>query len=152
MKAAQILESGLAGAATLTLLSDTLGKLNHGSSAKKAFHKKGIIRHLKKSADKKGFKAVKIYVRTASELLGMIGSLGLTGLNRKKYAPLRGAILGALAGAAVAFLQNNEVTEAGISREVWKKRVTTIAMYTVAGIIASKAARLVNKKDKKHKK
>ena len=84
MKAAQILESGLAGAATLTLLSETLNKINSNSPNTNLFHRKGIVRHLKKGMRKKGFKAVKMYVSVAAELLSIAGALGISGLGKKK--------------------------------------------------------------------
>ena len=148
MKAAQILESGLAGAATLTLLSETRNKINSNSPNTNLFHRKGIVRHLKKGMRKKGFKAVKMYVSVAAELLSIAGALGISGLGKKKNAVLQGGLAGALTGTAVAFLQNVPENESD-NNELWRKRLVTIALYILGGLVAGKVVQAMNKKKKK---
>jgi hypothetical protein len=148
MKAAKILQSGLTGAATLTLLSEALNTVDSNAPNTNFFHKKGIVRHLKKGMHQKGFKAVKMYITLASELLSMAGVLGISGLGKKKNAVLRGGLVGALAGTAVAFLQNRPEDETEKS-ELWKRRMVTIALYILGGLVAGKAVQVIKKKKKK---
>ncbi|MCF6407176.1 hypothetical protein L3C95_30045 [Chitinophaga filiformis] len=147
MKAAEILESGLTGAATITLLSKTLGSLNPKTPDVNLFNKKGIVRRIKRNIHKNGFKAVKGYVKLAGQLLSMAGAMGLAGFGKKKNAALTGAMLGALSGTAVAFLQNkpDEETE---EKDLWTKRLVTIVLYILGGLVAGKAMKYFSKKSK----
>ncbi|MGN6491264.1 MAG: hypothetical protein ACTHLE_04655 [Agriterribacter sp.] len=148
MNVAKVLESGLTGAATLTLLQETLDQLDPKAPNSKLLHKRGIIRHLKHATERKGMKAVKGYVKVAAELLGILGYYGLSGLGKRKNAVLRGGVLGAIAGAAVAFTQNNENEETP-DADVWRKRIVTVALYILGGLIAGKTAEYIKKKKKK---
>jgi hypothetical protein len=147
MNAEKILEGGLTGAATLTLLSKTLSKIDSKSTGIERFGKKGIVRQIKKKVQKKGFKAVKAYIQLASELLGMAGALGLAGINKKKNMVLKGGLLGGLAGIAVAFLQNDENNTE--EKDQLKNKLVTVSLYIIAGLIAGQAARSLIKKKKK---
>ena len=151
MKAASILKNGLTGAATLTLLRETLDTADPGNSKVLPLHKKGVFRQLKKASQKKGMGAVKGYVDLAARLLGMVGYMGVTALGKKKNTLLRGGMLGALAGVA-AILMNDNDDPAVSSQELWRKRVITMALYILGGLVAGGAIKLINNGKKKSKK
>lgn len=149
MKLAKILESGLTGAATLTLLQETIDHLDPDAPRTHLLHKKGIIRDIKKGIRKKGFGAVKMYVKIAGELLGMAGYMGLAGIGKKKNALLRGGLLGALAGGAAAFMQDPKNEDPANPMAIWRKRAITLALYIIGGLMAGKAVQYFSKKKKK---
>jgi|SRR5688572_11102647 len=150
MKTASILENGLTGAATLTLLRETLDKVDPDNSGAYPLHKKGILRKLKKVSHKKGMGAVKGYVKLAAQLLGMVGYMGVTALGKKKNTLIRGGVLGGLAGIA-AVLMNTPNDPAVSDEEVWRKRITTVVLYILGGLVAGGAIRLFAKGKKKKK-
>ena len=151
MKAASILKNGLTGAATLTLLRETLDKADAGNSNVYPLHKKGVFRELKKVSHKKGLGAVKGYVNLAARLLGAVGYMGVTAPGRKKNTLLRGGILGALAGTAAILMSDGDDPTVS-SRELRRKRVTTMALYILGGLVAGGAIKLINNGKKKSKK
>ena len=151
MKAASILKNGLTGAATLTLLRETLDKADPDNTNVYPLHKKGVFRELKKASQKKGMGAVKGYVNLAARLLGMVGYMGVTALGKKKNTLLRGSILGALAGAAAILMSSND-DPAVSSQELWRKRITTMVLYILGGLVAGGAIKLINSGKKKNKK
>ena len=150
MNAAKILKNGLTGAATLTLLRETLDEAGSENSKVYPLHKKGVFRQLKKVSQKKGMGAVKGYVNLAARLLGMVGYMGVTAVGKKKNTMLRGGMLGGLAGAA-AILMSNDDDPTVSSKELWRKRVITLALYILGGLVAGGAIKLVNNGKKKGK-
>jgi hypothetical protein len=152
MKIANVLESGIAGAATLTLLRETLDHMDPKVSGTSFFQKKGVIRELKKSMHKKGIGGVKIYIKLAAELLGLAGVLGLSSLGKKKNALLRGVLLGGITGVVAVLVNDNADKEKDPSltdQEIWRKRIVTVALYMLGGLIAGGAVNMIKKRKKK---
>jgi hypothetical protein len=74
-----------------------------------------------------------------------VGYFGITGLSRKKNAILRGALLGALTGVGVTFLNDKNDSEVGKK----SNEIITILLYTLGSLIAGAAIKKINKKGKK---
>jgi hypothetical protein len=156
MKLASVIEGGITGATTLSLIQEALHKID-SESPRPLLHKSGVIKKIKKSSGKKG--SAKLYVTLAGELLAAASYFGLTGLGKKKNAVLRGGILGATAGLASAFL-NNEKEENGQmhglhngtlpsendENDETKKMLLNVLLYTAGGMLAGAAVKKVNKR------
>ena len=94
--------------------------------------------------------ATKLYVEMASEIIALAGYMGLTGLGKKKNVLLRGASLGAIAGLlAVIINAEDEIDLKNTNRDILRKQIETIALYTLGGLAAGGAIKMVNKKKKK---
>jgi len=152
MNIASVLEGGLTGASTLSLIQETLHKID--PKAPRAFlHKSGVIKKLKKQAGKKGGHSNKLYIKLAGELLGSATYFGLSGLGKKKHAVLRGALLGATAGLGAAFLNEDEATADAAAQngkhlsheEDIKKKIMTVALYTAGGMLAGMTVKRIKK-------
>ncbi|MCW3089929.1 MAG: hypothetical protein JWP81_998 [Ferruginibacter sp.] len=128
MKLAKVLESGITGATTFTMLRETLDNIT--PNGQRFLHKKGMLRQLKKATNKKGGDAAKIYIKLAAELLGLIGSMGISSLGKKKNIVLRGAVLGGLAGSVSLLVNSDKEDVPEVDQnELWRKRIITIALY-----------------------
>ena len=151
MKLSNVIEGGLAGVSTLTLMQEALHKFDH-NAPRPLFRN---VRRIKKWKDVKGSKRGKFYIQLAGDLLSNAAFFGLSALGKKKNAVLRGAVLGALAGCGTILLNDdasdnpfsNEMTNES-RREKIKDILITLGLYTAGGVIAG----VIVKKGKKVKK
>jgi hypothetical protein len=155
MKLATALESGITGAATLTLLREALDHFDPEGSPGSFFQKKGIIRELKKTKDKKGVDAIEAYIKIAAETISLAGYMGLSALGKRKNAILRGGALGGVAGLIAVLINNvsSENDDSVTDKDVLRQKVMTIVLYILGGLIAGGAVKMLKKKkNKKNKK
>ena len=147
MKLANVLESGITGAATLTVLREALDQVDPKGPNRSFLQKKGIIKQLKKSTHKKGIDAVKLYIKLATELLGVAGYMGLSALGKKKNSMLRGAALGGIAGIVSVLLNdmNKDQDPTLTDAEIWRNRITTVALYILGGLVAGATVKMIRK-------
>lgn len=152
---ADVLEGGIAGVSTLSLIQEALGKWD-SKEPKTALHQSDAIRQLQKGK-KKGRKSKELYVNLAGELLGHAGLFGLTGLGKKKNAVLRGGLLGAAAGLAIAFLDDDNTDNrqqayhadgrmVDAEEEAIRRKIITVVLYTLGGVVAGAAIKAINGK------
>lgn len=154
MKIADVLEGGIAGVTTLSLIQEALGKID-GGEPHTLLHKSDTIKQLQKGK-KKGRKSKELYVNFAGELLGHAGLFGLSGLGKKKNAVLRGGLLGAAAGLAIAFLDDdNDTSQQAIHADgrmydaegdALRQKIITVTLYTLGGVLAGAAIKAMNNK------
>lgn len=155
MKLANVIEGGVAGATTLTLLQEALHSIDT-KSPRPFFHKSGVMKKLKKSSGKPQQQS-KLFITLAGELLANAAYFGLGGLGKKKNAVLTGGLLGTAAGLGVAFLagaETNHTTENANGRlpepdADLKKKLLTVALFTAGGVVAGIAMKRLNKKSLK---
>lgn len=151
MNMTNALEGGLAGATALTMLHEAIDKIDPKAPNTKFLSKPGIIKKIKKYSSKKGPKSVKFYIRLATEFLASMGYFGLPGLGKKKNVVLIGGLLGAAAGAGVAFQHRDDEANLDERSAAWNK-IVTIALYTAGGLIAGGVMKSLNSKKKKQSK
>ena len=153
MRFANVIEGGLAGATTLSLIQEALHTVD-AKTPQPFLHKSDALKKLKKNSGKKGGSA-KLYVKLAGELLSAAPYFGLSGLGKKKNTVLRGGLLGATAGLAIAFLNEDEKdtnylngNSNGImsDKDALQKKIVTVALYTAGGMLAGVAIKKLNKK------
>lgn len=156
MDIARVLEGGLTGATTLSLIQETLHKIDPGGP-RPLLHKSGTLKKIQKHAGDKTKHSSKLFIQLAGELLPSAGYFGITGLGKKKNAVARGALLGALAGLGTAFLgedENKDDTSAATKsngalfshhqKEALKKIETTL-LFTAGGMLAGMAVKKIKK-------
>lgn len=160
MKIADVIEGGLAGVTTLSLIQEALGKLDN-KEPRTLLHQSDALRKLQKGKVK-GHKSKELYVNLAGELMGHAALFGLSGLGKKKNAVLRGGLLGAAAGLAVAFLDEDKEPARQAAHadgrmvdaeaEAIRQKIITVVLYTLGGVLAGVAVKAINtKKIKKSK-
>lgn len=162
MKLAQAIEGGLAGATTISLLTNTLRKIDGSATQGTLFDGRNLQKRFKKARSKKPGKAAKQYIRLAGDVLESAAFLGLTSLGKRKHAMLRGAILGTIAGLGAEFmheakedkdkssdvlLEDEQKTVA--PKEDLLKKAARVGLYTAGGLVAGKVIQLAGKKKRK---
>lgn len=146
MKLANVIEGGLSGVTTLSLLQEALQKVD-GNASKPS----GMIKQFKKLGTKKGNNS-KAFIKLAGELLSNSAYYGLSGLGKKKNAVIRGGLLGAAAGLGYVLLKDYDHSDTVIAEDktiMLKKKILTVTLYTAGGILAGFAIK--NRKDKTKK-
>ncbi|HEU4901685.1 MAG TPA: hypothetical protein VFT06_02810 [Flavisolibacter sp.] len=164
MKLASALEGGLAGATTISLLGETLRRIDGSNHQFNVFNAKSLKKRFKKANTKKKGSATKQFIQLAGDVLGSAALFGLTKPGKKKNAVLRGALLGAAAGLGVEFLHGRDKKKAiekddlnilgeeqipAQERHELLKKVMRVGLYTAGGLIAGKVFQLTGKKKKK---
>jgi hypothetical protein len=160
MKLASAIEGGLAGATTISLLGETLRKINGKPSGTTGFNGKKLKKRFKKGKSKKPLKATKQYVRLAGELLGSTAFLGFSSLGKKKNAMLRGALLGTAAGLGAVLLNDHNKDEPGTNghegyptllpaSDTMLSKALEVGLFTIGGLIAGRMVQGPGKKKKK---
>jgi hypothetical protein len=157
MKMNNAIEGGIAGAATLGLITETLKNINGSSSHVNLFKKNNLQKRLSKTRGKKGAKATRQYLRLAADLLGSTAYFGLSALGKKENAMLRGGVLGTAAGLGTIFLngekhKNDEKPYPSKNEEKPITKVLKVSLYTIAGLIAGKVIQDFEEGTKKSKK
>lgn len=148
MKLAEVIEGGLTGASTLTLLQEAIHKIDH-QSPRPLLHKSAALKKIQK---KKGKAAPKHYIQLATDLLSTAAYFGLTALGSKKNAVLRGGLLGTAAGLGSIFLNeefDNEENDDISHQDSAKKKILKVLLYSVGGLIAGMAIKKLKKDAKK---
>lgn len=162
-KLANALEGGLAGVTTISLLTDTLRRINGNSSNFHVFEGKRLKKRFKKVKSKKPLKATKQFIELAGDLLGSTAFLGLSSLGKKKNAMLRGGLLGTAAGLGSVLLNGHDHEEKrkyngheGFHPTVRQQdqlvsKILEVSLYAIGGLIAGKVIEGNGKKKKRKK-
>ncbi len=160
MKLASAIEGGLAGATTISLLGETLRKIDGRPAGSNGFNGKKLKKRFKKARSKKPLQASKQYIRLAGDLLGSTAFLGLSSLGKRKHAMLRGAILGTAAGLGAVLLNDNQkegnkanghegYPSTMQATDAILQKAMEVGMFTLGGIIAGRLLKGSGKKKKK---
>ena len=163
MKLASAIEGGLAGATTISLLGETLRRIDGKPLGKNGIKTKRLKKRFKKAGNqKKPLEATKQYVQLAGDLLGAASVLGFTSLGKRKNALLRGALLGTAAGLGAVFLDNHThdhrpnrtnghegYTATMMAKDTTLQKVLEVGLFTLGGLVAGKIVQAAGKKKKK---
>jgi hypothetical protein len=163
MKLASAIEGGLAGATTISLISEALRKIDGKAPGANGVKSKRLKKRLKRAGSKKNpLKATEQYIHLAGDLLAAASVLGFTSLGKKKNAVLRGALLGAAAGLGAVLLNDyNHDPHNGklnghegfptsmIPKDPLSRKAMEVGLFTIGGMIAGKIFQSTGKKKKK---
>ena len=163
MKLAHAIEGGLAGVTTISLLGETLRKIDGQRSAAGFLDGRRMKKRFKKANSKKRSEATKQYIQLAGEVLGGTAFLGLTSLGKKKNAMLRGALLGTAAGLGVVLLQNHEEENnktnghdgfptTMLAKNTLLHKAAQVGLFALGGLVAGKVLQEAGKGKKRRKK
>ena len=148
MKLLSSLEGGLAGSLALTLIHETLKRLDPDSPRMDLMGIEAIEKTLKK-ADAKVPDDRNLFIAT---LVGDIVSnslyYSLAGAGKRKSAILRGGILGTVAGIGAIVLPKYLGLNPSPSNRTEKTKVYTAALYLAGGLVAAAIMRNLEKKPK----
>lgn len=163
MNIKNLIEGGIAGATTLSMLQEVLHKID-GGAPRPLLHKSGAIKQLKSGKKHKSKANNELFIKLAGDLVANAAYFGLAGIGKKKNAVLRGGLLGAAAGLGSAFLADEHKIEkhklSGADEphllgafedetEPIKDKVLTVLLYTAGGVLAGAAIKQLSKKSKK---
>jgi hypothetical protein len=164
MKLASALEGGLAGATTISLIGETLRKIDGKPSGGQVISGKKLKKRFRKASSKKPMQATKQYIQLAGDLLGSTAFLGFSSLTKKKNAMLRGALLGTAAGLGAVFLNDlthDKKTDHTNGHEGFPstmqatdshlQKLLEVGLFTLGGLIAGKLVQSTGKKKRRKK-
>ncbi len=143
MKIVDAVEGGLMGTSTLTLLQEALHKIDN-KAPRPLLHQSGVLKKIRKKNGKA--RSAKLYTRLASELLTNAAYFGLMAVGNKNNVVLRGGLLGAVAGLWQAFVRKKGK---GKRKKRIGKKLYTLLLYTLAGVVAGEMVKHVPIKGKK---
>jgi hypothetical protein len=163
MKLASAIEGGLAGATTISLLGETLRKINGQTSGVNVFDGKSLKKRFKKAKSNKKGESTKEFIQLAGDLLGSTTFLGLTSLGKRKNALLRGALLGAAAGLGSVLLKEKDNKKhekhgpdgrptSSLAKDPLLAKAIEVGLYTAGGMIAAKLIQKASTRKKRKKK
>jgi hypothetical protein len=149
MKALYALEGGVAGAAALTLIHETV---------KKAIPNAPRMDLLGMSALSKGLKVIgaktpnerKLYgLSLTGDLLSNTIFYSFAGIGKKENALARGAALGLAAGLGAVLLPKPLGLNEDTSNRTIQTKVMTVGLYVLGGIVAAGVMKLLDRKKNK---
>jgi hypothetical protein len=164
MKLASAIEGGLAGVSTISLLGETLRKIDGRPPGANGIKGKKLKKRFKKANSKKPKKATEQYIRLAGDLLGAASVFGISSLGKRKNAVLRGALLGAAAGLGAVLLDDHKndrdsekinghegYPSTMLARDTTLQKALEVGLFTIGGMIAGKILKGSGKKKKRKK-
>lgn len=160
MKLASALEGGLAGATTISLIGETLRRIDGQNHQFNVFDGKSLKKRFKKASSKKKGRATKQFIQLAGDVLGNTALFGLTSLGKRKNAVLRGALLGTAAGLGSVLFDEMKDEKHKVNghegypstmraKESLLSKAAEVGLFTVGGMIAGKLIQKVKAKKKK---
>jgi hypothetical protein len=150
MKALYALEGGVAGAAALTLIHETV---------KKAIPNAPRMDLLGMNALSKGLKAVgakspeerKLYgLSLTGDLISNTIFYSFAGIGKKENALIKGGALGLAAGLGAVLLPKSLSLNEGTSNRSIQTKIMTVGLYVVGGLIAAGVMKFLDRE--RHKK
>jgi hypothetical protein len=148
MKTLAALEGGLAGSLALSILHETIKRLDPDSPRMDLLGMEAIAKTLKK-ADSEVPEDRNLFIAT---LIGDIISnsiyYSLAGIGKKKNTAIRGGLLGLAAGLGAIVLPRYLGLNPENSNRTSKTKVYTAALYLTGGLVAAAAMMSLNKKRK----
>ena len=142
-----LIASGLAGAATVTVLNETVRRAAPGRAPR--------MELLGMRAAKAGFEAADVEVPPRRQLMPMTFAAeavsntayySLVGLARPENAVLTGALLGLAAGVGAVMLPGPMGLGEGPSARSTETKLMTVAWYLAGGLAAGMVGKIVNGK------
>lgn len=153
MKAIYALEGGLAGAAALTLIHETIKKALPGAPRLDLLGIQAVSKGIKAlNANQPGDR--KLYgMAIAADLISNALYYSLSGIGGSKGAITKGAALGLGAGLSAVLLPDKiGLSEHHTNRRI-ETRILTVGLYVLGGIVASVVLKkLDNRKRNQHQK
>jgi len=149
MKALYALEGGVAGAAALTLIHETV---------KKTVPNAPRMDLLAMNALSKGLKVIGARTPNERKLYGwsLTGDLlsntifySFAGIGKKENALVRGAALGLVAGLGAVLLPKPLGLQADNSQRTAPTRAMTVGLYVIGGLVAAGVMKLLDRKKQK---
>lgn len=141
---------GLAGAGTLTLLNETVKKLDKEAPRLDLIGMNAVAKVIKGAGIKNALfnKSELLPVALAGDLLSNSLYYGLADAGDKNKTLLRGALLGLGAGLGAVLLSKPLGIDVRVSDAPLKTKVMTVAWYVAGGLVAAAVTNLLSKSEK----
>lgn len=137
MKFLSALQAGLAGAGSLTLMHQKLKKVDEDAPRMDLLGMNALARMLRVPFEKLEGNPAAYNLTLIGDILCNSFYYSLVGLGGKKGVLSRGALLGLLAGAGAVVLPKYLKLNEAYSNRSELTKAETVALYLIAGIIAS---------------
>ena len=146
MKPAIALGSGLAGAATMTLLHETVKRIVPAAPRMDLLGMNALSKVIRNSG-KNPPPQNKLYAMTlAGDILSNSIYYSLAGIGKEKSAVARGGILGLAAGLGAVLLPKPLGLEEDYSNRSTSTKIMTVGLYLAGGLITAAVLRALHKR------
>ena len=137
---------GLAGAATLTVLNETVKRIDHDATHLDLLGMNALAKVIKGGGLKKAVIGEPIQASMAGDLLSNSLYFGLANGSTKKQTLLRGSLLGLGAGIGAVSLARPLGLDERAAHASVKTKAMTIAWYVIGGLVAAAVINMLDKK------
>lgn len=147
MKPSTALGSGLAGAAAVTLIHETVKKISPKAPRMDLLGMNALSKTLK-NMDKNPPSNDKLYLWTiAGDLVSNSLYYSLAGVGKKKGALVRGSLLGLAAGLGAVLLPKPLGLNEAYSNRTTTTKIMTVALYLIGGLVTAAVLKAFHKKE-----
>ncbi|MBC7922793.1 MAG: hypothetical protein H7Z75_17080 [Ferruginibacter sp.] len=140
------LGSGLAGAATLTLLHETVRRINPDAPRMDVLGRRAIAQLMRRAGETPPDDQTLQPVALLGDVISNALYYSLVGAGRRKNAWLRGVLLGTAAGLGGVFLPGPLGLGKRPSGRTFQTKAMTVAWYLAGGLVAAATYRGLKKK------
>ena len=146
MKLSSAIGGGISGAVALTLIHETVRRLRPDAPRMDFLGMEALSKSLK-SVDASVPERDSLFkITMAGDLFSNSIYYSLAGMGQKKYAILRGTIIGAAAGLGAVYLPEPLGLNTAPANRTPQTKVMTVALYLIGGIVAGLTSKLLNNK------
>jgi len=146
MKAITVLAGGLAGAATVTLLHESIKKVVPEAPRMDRLGMQAISKGLKKAGMKVPEENVLFTVAMAGDLMSNAIYYSAAGIGSEKNIWLRSSLLGLAAGLGAVLLPEPLGLSKQHSNKTIATQVITVGLYVTGALVTTAVIKLLNKK------
>lgn len=140
---------GIAGATALTLLHETIRRIDADAPRMDLLGMQAISKSLKAVKAEVPDEDSLFKITMAGDIVSNSLYYSLAGIGEKQNALQRGALLGLAAGFGAVYLPKPLGLDEGPSSRTAETKLLTIGLYLVGGLVASAVSLLVEKNSKK---
>lgn len=147
MSTKSLLESGFAGATTLTILHEIIRFLDRDAPRMDELGKQAIANIASKAGMDVPDDDQAYLIATASELISNGLFYTLVGEGKQESVLLKGAVLGLTAGVGAVVLPDKLGLDGSASKRTTKTKLMTVGLYLVGGMIAALVSKKLQDRD-----
>ena len=149
MKILSAIGGGFAGATVLTLLHETLRRLNPEAPRMDLLGMQAIAKSLRSANVDVPDQDTLFKITMAGDIVSNSIYYSLAPIGDEKKAVLRGALLGLAAGVGAVYLPKPLGLNEGRSNRTTETQLLTVALYLAGGLVASVTSQLLESKQSK---
>lgn len=146
MKVLSAIGGGITGAVALTVIHETVRRLNPDAPRMDLLGMEAIAKSLKSANANVPEKGKLFKITMAGDVFSNSLYYSLAGLGNERQAILRGTLLGLVAGVGAVYLPKTLGLNDSPSSRTPQTKLMTVALYSIGGVVAGIAGKLIENK------